>query len=177
MENNTNGLNSFGGEQGKDKHFNSKKALKLLEGLRLAQQQIKYPNIPEHALPRPKYSDRTANALTKCIIDYVNLIGGIAERRNSMGRYLQPKTYTNVFGKKVQLGKGKYIPTTGRKGTSDISGVFKGVPLAIEVKIGKDRLSEAQQAYKVHFEESGGWYCIAKDFQGFYIEFSKQFIL
>ena len=157
------------------KHLNDQKALKILEELSMTNQLIRYPNIPEHALPKPKYSDRTANGLTKCIVDYVNLIGGIAERRNSMGRYLEPKTYTNVFGKKVQLSKGKYIPTTGRKGTSDISGVFNGVPLAIEVKIGRDNLSEAQRAYKVHFEASGGLYFIAKDFQGFYNEFSKQF--
>lgn len=151
------------------------KAIEHLKALVLAETRKKHPIVPEHALPGPKYSDRTANGLTKCIIDYINLIGGIAERRNSMGRYLKPKTYTNVFGKKVQLGKGKYIPTTGRKGTSDISGVFEGVPLAVEVKIGKDRMSKAQEIYKTQFERAGGWFCIARSFEQFYNEFSKQF--
>ena len=152
------------------------KAIEHLKALALAEIKKKHPTVPKHALPRPKYSDRTANGLTKCIIDYINLIGGIAERRNSMGRYLQPKTYTNVFGKKVQLGKGKYIPTTGWKGTSDISGVFEGVPLAVEVKIGKDKMSKAQEEYKAQFEAAGGWFCIARDFEQFYNEFSKQFM-
>lgn len=151
------------------------KTIQHLKQLALSKLKNKHPSIPEHAFPRPKYSDRTANGLTKCIVDYINLIGGMAERRNSMGRYLQPKTYTNVFGKKVQLGKGKYIPTTGRKGTSDISGVFKGVPLAVEVKIGKDRMSNPQEVYKAHFETAGGWFCIARSFEQFYNEFSKQF--
>lgn len=168
---NDNGQVLSGGCTPKD----NKKALEHLKELALANLRSKHPNVPEHALPKPKYSDRTANGLTKCVIDYINLIGGIAERRNSMGRYLQPKTYTNVFGKEVQLGKGRYIPTTGRNGTADISGVFKGVPLAIEVKIGKDRQSEAQRAYETDFKRAGGWYCIAKSFGQFYDEFQERF--
>lgn len=151
------------------------KAIQQLKRLALLELKQKHPTVPDYALPGPKYSDRTANGLTKCIVDYINLIGGIAERRNSMGRYLQPKTYTNIFGKNVELGKGKYIPTTGRKGTSDISGVFKGVPLAIEVKTGRDSMSKAQQSYKAQFETAGGWFCIARSFDQFYVEFSKQF--
>ena len=135
----------------------------------------KHPSFPKHALPRPKYSDRTANGLTKCIVHYINLIGGMAERRNSMGRYLKPKTYTNVFGKKVQLGTGKYIPNTGRNGTSDISGVFKGVPLVIEVKIGRDKMSPAQQTYKRDFERAGGFYLIADTFSQFFEDFNRRF--
>lgn len=153
----------------------TKNPLDQLKELATEALREKYPNVPDRAIPQPKYSDKTANGLTKCIVDYLNLIGGIAERRNSMGRYLQPKEYTNVFGKKVQLGKGKYIPTTGRNGTADISGILKRVPLAIEVKIGKDRMSEAQKAYKADFERAGGWYCIARSFDQFIDEIQERF--
>ena len=136
----------------------------------------KHPNVPERAIPQPKYSDRTANGLTKCVIDYITFMGGMAERRNSMGRFIQPKTYTNVFGKEIQLGKGKYIPTTERNGTSDISGVYKGVPLAVEVKIGTDKMSAAQRQYKDDFEAAGGVYIIARSFGQFIDEFQERFI-
>ena len=151
------------------------KAIDVVKELALAELKEKHPSIPEHPLPDPKYNDRTANGLTKCIIDFINLSGGLAERRNSMGRYLKPKTYNNVFGKKVELRKGNYIPTTGRKGTADISGLFQGVPIAVEVKIGRDKLSEAQEGYKGDFEAAGGWFCVAKDFEQFYLDFQKCF--
>ena len=32
----------------------------------------RYPSFPEHAIPIPKYSDATANGLTKCILDLIN---------------------------------------------------------------------------------------------------------
>jgi len=152
-----------------------KNSLGILKALAFADLREKHPNVPDRAIPQPKYSDKTANGLTKCIVDYITFMGGMAERRNSMGRFIQPKTYTNVFGKEIQLGKGKYIPTTGRNGTADISGVFKGVPLAVEVKIGKDRMSEAQKAYKADFERAGGWYCIARSFDQFINEIQERF--
>ena len=99
----------------------------------------------------------------------------VGARSTCPWRYLQPKTYIDVLGKTRTLGKGKYIPTTGRNGTADISGVFKGVPLSVEVKIGRDKMSSAQKAYRADFERAGGWYCIAKDFDGFIVEFQERF--
>ncbi len=46
----------------------------------------KYPNIPGHAIPQAKYTDKTANGLTKMIIEFIKLSGGQAERINTMGR-------------------------------------------------------------------------------------------
>ena len=61
-------------------------------------QRRKYPNIPDHALPKIKYSDRTANGLTKCIIDFLRLQGWQAERISTTGRYLdESKTYIDVL--------------------------------------------------------------------------------
>jgi hypothetical protein len=139
--------------------------------------KFKHSSLPIHAIPKPKYSDKTSNGLTKCIIDWINLSGGMAERRSNTGRYLQPKTYTNIFGKEQQLQEGKYIKSSGRIGTSDISGIFSGVALSIEVKVGKDKMSQAQIKYKSDFEKAGGWHCVAESFNQFYHEFKKRFEL
>jgi len=53
------------------------------------------------------------------------------------------------------------------KGTADISATIKGRSVKIEVKIGKDRQSEAQKQYQAKVEQSGGIYFIAKDFSAF----------
>lgn len=147
----------------------------IFESMLLEEAAVKYPNVPPHALVKKEYKLRSANGLAGAIVHFIKLLGGHAERRSNTGRYIQPKTYTNVFGKKIELGKGKYIPGTGRNGTSDVSGVFNGVPLAIEVKIGKDRMSEAQKQYKRDFEKAGGFYMEAKTFDQFYKDFKERF--
>lgn len=65
------------------------------------------------------------------------------------------------------IGTGKWIPGSTTKGTADISATIKGRSVKIEVKIGKDRQSEAQVAYQKKIEQSGGIYFIAKDFDTF----------
>jgi hypothetical protein len=75
---------------------------------------------------------------------------------------------------------GKVIGVTWTKGTStagsaDISATIKGRSVKIEVKIGKDRQSEAQKRYQENIEKAGGTYIIAKDFDSF-VEWYNQFI-
>ena len=48
-------------------------------------QRSKHPNVPDHALPKIKYSDRTSNGLTRCIIDFLRLQGWQALRRPTYG--------------------------------------------------------------------------------------------
>jgi len=45
-----------------------------------------------------------------------------------------------------------------------------GVSVAIEVKIGKDRLSEYQQTVKEEIERSGGVYIVARNWDQFFKE-------
>jgi hypothetical protein len=45
----------------------------------------------------------------------------------------------------------------------------------IEVKIGKDRQSEAQKRYQENIEKAGGIYYIAKNFDDF-VEFFNDFV-
>jgi len=119
---------------------------------------IRLKAIPEHARPKTKFSDKSANGLTKAIIQWLTLNSCYAVRVSSAGRYLP--------------GAKKFIPSTTKKGTADIHATLNiggsaGRHASIEVKIGKDKMSEAQERTKQEVERAGGLYFIAKDFDSF----------
>lgn len=146
--------------------------MKELIAIAEREQRRKYPSVPDHALPKPKYTDRTANGLTKAIIDFLRLKGWQAERINTTGRYLdESKTYIDVLGHNRKIGSGKWIPTSGQRGSADISATIAGRSVKIEVKM-KDKQSEAQKEYQRQVERSGGIYFIARSWNGF-IEWYK----
>ncbi|NBW36258.1 MAG: hypothetical protein EBR30_14795 [Cytophagia bacterium] len=141
----------------------------LLHELKVKRYAETHPNYPPNYIPKTMYKDSTANGLTKAICDYINLHGYQAERINTMGVAREKKTTA-----------GKVIGVTWTKGTStagsaDISATIKGRSVKIEVKIGKDRQSEAQKRYQENIERAGGIYIIAKDFDSF-VEWYNQFI-
>ena len=124
--------------------------------------------MPPDYVVRTKFTDKTANGLTKAIITYLKLNGYQAERISNTGRYIDDsKIVTDVIGFQRKIGSGKYIKGTGTNGTADISATIKGKSVKIEVKIGKDRQSEAQKKYQEDIERAGGVYLIAKDWDGF----------
>ena len=130
-------------------------------------QRRKYPTVPNHALPKIKYSDKTANGLTKCIIDFLRLQGWQAERISTTGRYLdQSQTYVDVLGHHRVIGTGKWIPTSGQKGSADISATIGGCSVKIEVKM-KDKQSEAQMDYQRQVESAGGTYLVVRSWKDF----------
>lgn len=140
----------------------------LMQSLHYAKMREQYPSMPEHGMPVKKYNDNSANALTKCIIDFLTFSGFQAERINTMGRYVDnSKTVTDVLGNNRKIGSGKYIKGTGTKGSADISATIKGRSVKIEVKYGKDRQSEYQKKYQEDIEKAGGIYIIARDFDTF----------
>lgn len=127
-------------------------------------------------VPKTKFEDATANGLTKCIIAWITLNGYQAERINTTGRYIDnSKIVTDVLGRKIKIGSGKYIKGTGTKGSADISATIKGKSVKIEVKIGNDRQSEYQKEYEADIIKAGGIYYIAKDFDNF-INFYKSLV-
>lgn len=143
-----------------------KNPLQPLLDLKLAETKRRYPNFPYPVTP--KYSDKTANGLTKCIIDWLNLNGHQAERISSSGRYIDTRQIvTNVVSSKV-IGSGQWVYGSGTKGTADISATINGRSVKIEVKIGKDRQSSYQKHYQAKIEQAGGIYIISKTFQDFY---------
>lgn len=128
--------------------------------------------LPPDYVVRTKYNDSTANGLTKCVIDYINLSGGQAERISNTGRYIdESKIVTDVLGNRKKIGSGKYIKGTGTNGTADISATFKGKSIKIEVKM-KDKQSEVQKEYQQSIERAGGVYFICHNFEEFLDKFN-----
>lgn len=124
-------------------------------------------------VPKDKFTDKTANGLTKAIVTYINLIGGQAERVSSMGRVIDGrKVVTNILGQQGIIGSQTYIRGTSTNGTADVSAIYKGKSLKIEIKIAKDKQSDAQKIYEQNVIKAGGFYILAKDWNGFIESFN-----
>lgn len=122
------------------------------------------------------YSDKTANGLTRCIIDFLTFSEWQAERINSSGRMVDRRyAYTDVLGHRRQIGSVEWAKGTGTKGTADISATIAGRSVKIEVKIGRDRQSEAQKQYQERIEKSGGIYFIATSMTDFLKWYNQKF--
>jgi len=131
-------------------------------------------SMPPDYVPKDKFTDRTANGLTKAICTFINLMGGQAERISSMGRVIDDrKVVTNYLGQTGLIGSQTYIRGTSTNGTADISAIIKGKSVKIEVKIGKDKMSPSQIQYKANVERAGGVYIIAKTWDGFIEDYYK----
>lgn len=138
-----------------------------LDALKLVHDIEKYPTIPPTYHPKRKWDDKTANGLTKAITSFIQFNGYQAERINTMG-----------VAREKKRTDGKVIGVTWTKGTTtagsaDISATIRGRSVKIEVKVGKDRQSEAQKRYQESIERAGGVYLIARDFDSFVEWFDK----
>ena len=143
-----------------------------LEALKLANDIERHPSFPEAYFVKKKWDDKTANGLTKAITSFIQFNGYQAERINTMG-----------VARENKRTDGKVIGVTWTKGTTtagsaDISATIRGRSVKIEVKVGKDRQSDAQKRYQESIERAGGVYLIARDFDSFvewYDEFVKKY--
>ncbi len=141
-------------------------ALKKLASERVRE---KYKSVPEFAIPTQKFSDKTSNQLSKSILNWICLNGYQAERIAVTGRRIdRRKTITDGIGRKKVIGSVDWIKSSMQPGTADISATINGKSIKIEIKIGKDKQSEAQKTYQQQVEKAGGIYLIVKDFQCFY---------
>lgn len=157
-------------------HPEDKSALRALNQLEMDRMRIKYPEIRQELLPPPGFKDNTANALTKSIIAFIRLNGGQAERISVTGRQIDKRqTYTDVMGHTRQIGQLKWIPTSGVRGSADISATIGGRSVKIEVKIGADRQRPDQKQYQQDIERAGGIYVIASTFGEFYRFYNERF--
>jgi hypothetical protein len=148
-----------------------------LNALMMEQLKQKYPNMPEAYIPKTDWTDNSANALTKCVIAWIQFNGGQAERISSQGQYRE--------GAKIQVGSGimahtkqlpgKWTPGQSTKGTADISATIRGRSVKIEIKYGKDRQSDVQKEYQAAIERAGGVYIIVRTFDEF-VEWYDNFI-
>ena len=139
-----------------------------LRALEIEQLTTKYPSMRPELIPLTDWKDSSANSLTKCIIFYINALGGQAERISSQGQYREGKKIKVGTGE-VQYEKqlpGKWTPGQSTKGTADISATIRGRSIKIEVKQ-KDKQSEHQKNYQKQIEMAGGIYKIFRDFDTF----------
>ncbi len=120
------------------------------------------PSIPKYAIPQPKYSEGSANCLTKCVYDFLKMKGHYCGRTNTTGTY------------SVKLGK--FIHSGATRGQSDLNAIVNGRSWQIEIKHGKDQLSEVQKRICEQVRSAGGVYIVARSFVDFitqYIELTK----
>jgi hypothetical protein len=143
-------------------------ALQLLQQMDFEAKRDLYKSTPLHAIPKTKFSDKTSNGLTQCILTWLKLHNHYATRINTMGRKLKDTVIVDVIGR-AHITPGKWVPGTTRKGTSDIHSVINSKHASIEVKVGRDTMSDDQIKTKQQVENSGGLFFIAKDFESFMI--------
>ena len=139
------------------------------------------PDMPLAYLSRTKYTDKNANGLTKCIVDFLNLSGHQAERIRSEGRMIDgTKQYTDVLGHRRTIGSVKFIKASSQNGTADISATIRvyvmGKPIGIackwEVKM-RDKQSDAQKQYESRIADAGGKYFIVHSWVEFYEQYKS----
>jgi hypothetical protein len=110
------------------------------------------------------YNDTTANGLTTAVIDWINYTGGHAVRINTQGQVRKEKLQL-AFGNSREIVR--FTPSTTAKGTFDISATVLGRSVKIEVKIGNDRMSDAQLRQQAKEEAAGALCFVARDMQSF----------
>ncbi len=134
-----------------------KQAIRLLKDAVKASKQAKYPNIPDYALTVPPYEDASANGLSKCIIDFLN-----SQDHCYCGRISNEGVMrTNQHGKSFRA------KSSMQNGISDLDAVIHGRAVKIEIKIGNDKMSQAQHDYKRQIENAKGYYLVIRNLQEF----------
>lgn len=153
--------------------------LRELSELEARDRHTKNPSFPFDYLARTKYTDKTANGLTKCIVEFLRLHGHQAERIRSEGRMIDgTQVVTDVLGHRKTIGSVKFIKASSQNGTADISAVVAvnvmgrivGVACKWEVKM-RDKQSDAQRQYELNVTTAGGKYFLVHSFE----EFQEQY--
>ena len=99
-----------------------------------------------------------ASTLTNKIINHIYSSGGFAWRAQSSGVFDQ------------RQGSYRFAP---KKGVSDVLACFRGRLIAIEIKIGKDHLSDEQIGFMKNIIHTGGIAIIATSYEQFISDWKK----
>lgn len=115
----------------------------------------------------PEYPNcATSNGLTDWVMQYVTWTGGRATRISSAGR---------------QLPGGKFIPSTTRKGSADVSSTIKiggiGKSVMWEIKAGSDKPSPNQFKEQDKERRAGGEYFFVSSAEQFFLQFDSLFVV
>jgi hypothetical protein len=147
--------------------------LAQLRELALQASRWKHPTMPEEWRCTHNYTDKTANGLTKCILDWCRFNGYQAERIAVTGRYIDnTKVVSDTLGFKRKIGTGKWIKGSMQKGSADLSIIIRGHAIKAEIKI-KDKQSPDQVEYQRQVEQAGGLYWLCHNFDEFLNYFNE----
>lgn len=139
----------------------------LLKRLKLESIKAKAPGFFEQSggynMGIKSYTDNTANGLNKCIEDFIKHLGGYANRVNTMGMV------------RIINGKARWTKGNSNKGAFDLRFVYAGRSADVEIKIGRDRMSEAQLQEMQNIIAAGGLTFIARNFPSFLQWFIENF--
>lgn len=145
--------------------------LRDLSKLHFQHLREKHPTTPIHALPRKTFTDKTANGLQTAIKTFCDIQGLLCERRGNEGRYRPGRQVIDVIGR-TRVMKGTWLPGQNN-GQGDLSVTVKGRIHWIEVKIGKDRQSDAQKDFENKVKRAGATYNIVKSWEDWYKVYLK----
>jgi len=137
--------------------YRKPEAVRELERMANEEARQKHPTCP-HLAPRT-FRDDGANNLTKCITTYLRLKGAFVSRLNNGG----------IYDYRLK----KYRPGTNRRGLPDVIATYEGKSIFVEVKHGRDRMSEHQERIRQEQEQSGGLWFTAHNFTEFKIWFDN----
>ena len=105
--------------------------------------------------PAKKAQPETANQITRNILRVINMqFGCVAYRVNNVG----------VWDEAKQIHRGGNT----EKGLPDIWACIRGKFVVIEVKAGKDKMSEHQEARRQEIERAKGVYFVARSTDEFF---------
>lgn len=110
----------------------------------------------------PKPKTETANSLTRRIVSHVRKNGGFASRLASTGTY--------------RADLKKFVASQQVAGLPDVLAVVNGQFVGIEVKIGRDTLSDVQKRTHTALTDAGATIYTARDFDAFRDWFTARFL-
>ena len=131
-----------------------------------------YPNAwrDGHYSPPVPPKVATSNGLTKAIVSYLGWMGAYGNRINTMGRRIGG---TEITESGMRLKTDKWIKSSTKSGTPDIDCIINGMSVKIEIKIGRDIQSKAQERAQQMIERAGGKYYIVKTIDEFFDLYDK----
>lgn len=148
--------------------------LKRLRELAWKDSWERHPSLPDYVRVIHNYTDKTANGLTRCILDFLRFSGNQGERISNTGRVLDnSRVVADVLGTQRRIGSMTWIPGTGAAGTADLSAIIKGISVKIEIKIGRDVMSAAQERYRDQVIRAGGQYWLCHNMDEFHTFYTK----
>lgn len=113
--------------------------------------------------PRQKGTKpESANALTRRVVEYIRNNGHFATRLQSTGTYRDDLK--------------KFVPSQQRSGLPDVMAVVDSRACYVEIKIGKDTLSDDQKKAIAELQQAGAAVFVASDFDAFETWFVAEFL-